>query len=381
MSGDPEQEYFADGIAEDIITALSHIRRFFVIARNTTFTYKGQAVDVKKVADDLGVRYVLEGSVRKSGPRVRITAQLIDGATGNHIWAERYDRELEDIFELQDEITLAVAGAIEPEIVKVELERATKKSPNFLDALDCYYKGMAHISRRTSDDYLEARKLFERAISLDPKFGPAYEGIAVTCWFENMSGLANSNIDDGLRAARKAVELDDKDASAHTTLGRMFTLKADIEAAIAAHERALQLNPSSAASHYNLARAFIGAERGEEALTHAQSAIRLSPYDTNIGSFYSAMCSANLSLKRNEEAAIWGRKAIRSPVINWPVFAFLTAALAHLGEFEEAKEVLNALEQKQPGLTTENVRQRLPVQSVKYMSHLIDGLIKAGMPE
>jgi len=381
MSGDREQDYFSDGITEDIITALSHIRRLFVIARNSSFALKGKSVDLKQVARDLGVRYVLEGSVRKAGDRIRISVQLIDGLNGSHIWAERYDRELADIFETQDEITTAVAGAIEPEITRVEWARATTKSPESLDAWDRYYKGMEHISRRTLDDYVKARKLFEEAISSSPAFGPAYEGIAITYWFENMTAPSGPDIELGFQAARKAVELDDKDAGAHTTLGRMYTLKGDLEAAIAEHEIAIRLNPSSAASHYNLSRALIITGRGEEAIGHAQSAIRLSPQDPNIGAFYAAMCSACLSLKRNQEAVHWGRKAIRAPVINWPAYAFLTAALAHLGDLEEAGKTLCDLQQRRPDISIGYLRERMPFKSSEYMEYLAAGLDKAGLPE
>ena len=178
LSGDPEQEYFSDGITEDFITALSHIRQFYVIARNTTFTYKGQAVDVQTVAKDLDVQYVLEGSVRKAENRVRISAQLIDGDTGKHLWAEKYDRKLEDIFAVQDEITLTVVGAIEPELAKAEQRRATSKKPEILDAWDCYHQGMWLWQTMGKDNIAEARQLFERAMELDPNFGPAYAGYA-----------------------------------------------------------------------------------------------------------------------------------------------------------------------------------------------------------
>jgi len=289
LSGDPEQEYFADGITEDIITALSHIRQFFVIARNSTFTYKGKAVDVQAVAKDLGVRYVLEGSVRKAVNRVRISAQLIDGSTGNHLWAERYDRELADIFDVQDEITQTVAGAIEPELVKAEQQRAKKKPSERLDAWDCYHRGMWHISRRSKEDIAEARRLFERAAELDPTFGPAFQGIAAVAFYEFLSGISERNVEVGLRAARKAVELDDHDANAHTQLGHVYQMAGDAEAAIAEQEIAIQLNPSLAVAYYYLSRTKAYSGQAGEAIQHARSAIRLSPHDTNIGAFYGSL--------------------------------------------------------------------------------------------
>ncbi len=215
LSGDPEQEYFSDGITEDIITALSRIRQFFVIAANSTFAYKGTSPDVRQVSKELGARYILEGSVRKSANRVRISAQLIDGTTGNHVWAERYDRDLEDVFAVQDEITQTVVGSIEPELLKSELHRARIKPPENLHARDCYYRGMWHLNRRTKEDLTEARRLFERATELDPNFGPAYVGIVTTYRQQRTSGYTKRNSESAFRAARKAVELDDEDSSAH----------------------------------------------------------------------------------------------------------------------------------------------------------------------
>ena len=381
LSGDPEQEYFADGITEDIITALSHIRQFFVIARNSTFTYKGKAVDVQAVAKDLGVRYVLEGSVRKAVNRVRISAQLIDGSTGNHLWAERYDRELADIFDVQDEITQTVAGAIEPELVKAEQQRAKRKPSERLDAWDCYHRGMWHISRRSKEEIAEARRLFERAAELDPTFGPAFQGIAAVAFYGFLSGISEHNTEVGLRAARKAVELDDQDAMAHTQLGHVYMMAGDAEAAIAEQEIAIQLNPSLAVAYYYLSRAKAYSGQAGEAIQYAQSAIRLSPHDTNIGAFYGSLSFAYLSLKQYEKAVEWGRKAVRSPVINWGAHAFLTSALAHRGQNEEAQQALKGLKQRQPGVTATFVREHLSVLNTEYMDHLIDGLRKAGLPE
>jgi TolB-like protein len=221
MSGDPEQEYFADGVSEDIITALSRIRWFFVIARNSSFAYKGQATDVKQVAQELGIRYVLEGSVRKGGNRVRITAQLADGTTGNQVWARRYDRELADIFDLQDEITETIVGAIEPELGKAERERAKSKRPDNLDAWDLYQRGMSHLYRYTKVDLAEAQGLFRSAVELDPNQGPAYSGLAEAYYYEVVYGFADSVADNRERAiepARRAVALDAEDAGARCTL-------------------------------------------------------------------------------------------------------------------------------------------------------------------
>jgi TolB-like protein len=226
LSGDPEQEYFSDGITEDIITALSRIRQFFVIARNTTFTYKGQAVDVLAVARDLGVRYVLEGSVRKSGERVRITAQLIDGATGNHLWAERYDRNLEDIFEVRDEITQTVVGALGPELSRAEQDRARRKPPDNLNAWDLVQRGLWRLWRFNEEDNTEAIALFKSAIEADSDLSSAYSGLSYALIVNLTRGYTAWSVDklEAARAAgRKAVDLDGGDAFAHWALGTAYT--------------------------------------------------------------------------------------------------------------------------------------------------------------
>ena len=259
MSGDTDQEYFSDGITEDIITALSRIRQLFVIARNTTFTYKGRAVDVPAVARDLGVRYVLEGSVRKAGNRVRITAQLIDGATGNHLWAERYDRDLEDIFAVQDEITRVVAGAIEPEITKAEFERAHLKPPGNLDAWSIYQQGMHHFHLGTVEGEAEARRLFAEAIERAPGFSAAHASLA-RAYSRRSSFMPDEDFDEkkriAIREARIAVSLDREDAYAHATVGFAVESSA-VHEAIASLERALALNPNSAFAHHGLGRMLV----------------------------------------------------------------------------------------------------------------------------
>ena len=280
LSGDPEQEYFSDGITEDIITALSRIRRFFVIARHSTFAYKGTSPDVRQVAKELGVRYLLEGSVRKAARRVRISAQLIEGTTGNHVWAERYDRDLEDVFAVQDEITQTVVSAIEPELVKSELHRARIKPPENLHAQDCYYRGMWHLYRRTKEDYTEARRLFERSTELDPNFGPAFVGIVETYRQQSIAGYTQRDSESAFRAARKAVELDDADSSAHLALGDVYVTEGDAVAAIAEYETAIQLNPSFAWAYHNLGAVLTHSGRAEEGIAYLHTALRLSPKDT-----------------------------------------------------------------------------------------------------
>ena len=289
LSGDPEQEYFADGLTEDIITGLSKFHWFFVIARNSSFTYKGRAVDVKQVSIELGVQYVLEGSVRKAGNRIRISAQLIDALTGRHIWAERYDRDLEDIFAVQDELTEAIVGAVAPSFVSAEAKRVERKPPENFDVWDYSMRGNWHLSRRGKDDVLEARRLFETGLELDPNSTMALSGLALTLgWAINFGWV--DDLDEaravGHAAARKAVNLDENDALALVGLAIISFYMHQLYEAAAACRRALEHNPNLALAEGWLA-AILG-WRGDydEALQHAERATRLSPRDTfAIGSF------------------------------------------------------------------------------------------------
>ena len=254
LSGDPEQEYFADGVVEDIITALSRIRWLFVIARNSSFTYKGRAVDVKQVGRELGVRYVLEGSVRKAANRVRITGQLIDATTGAHLWAERFEGTLDDIFELQDQVAASVVGAIAPQLERAEIERAKRKPTESLDAYDYYLRGMANLHRGTREAIDEALPLFYKAIELDPDFASAY-GMAAWCHFwRKVNGWMTDRAQEtaeGARLARRAVELGRDDAVALTRGGHALAhLAGDLDGGIALLDRALVLNPNLAAAWF-----------------------------------------------------------------------------------------------------------------------------------
>ncbi len=384
LSGDPEQEYFSDGITEDIITALSRIRQFFVIAANSTFAYKGTSPDVRQVSKELGARYILEGSVRKSANRVRISAQLIDGTTGNHVWAERYDRDLEDVFAVQDEITQTVVGSIEPELLKSELHRARIKPPENLQAQDCYYRGMWHLNRRTKEGFTEARRLFERATELDPNIGPAHGGIVETYFHQRTSGYTERDSESVFRAARKAVELDDEDSRAHFALGLAYMTEGDAAAAIAEYETAIQLNPSSAWAYHHLGSVLTRSGRVEEGIPYLHTALRLSPKDTLSSPRVHARLSAvHLYLKQHEEAVAWGKEATRRANINWPPYAYLISALGHLGRVDEARRVQEELKRAHPDitLTLTFTRERQTVLDPDYLSHYLEGLRKAGVPE
>ena len=381
MSGDPEQEYFSDGITEDLITALSRIRWLFIVARNSTFSYKGQAPDVRDVARELGVRYVLEGSVRKSGNRVRLNAQLIDGITGNHIWAERYDRDLEDVFALQDELTLTLCGAIEPELTKSEQQRTSSKAPENMDAWDYYQRGMWLWQIGKKDETAEARRMFEHAMELDPGFGRAFAGYVGTYHSSRRLGYQEVDRDKALQAARRAVELDTEDAWSHVALGLVYHVDPDPDAAIPEFAHAIQLNPSLADGHAWLGDSLSCAGRSEEAVLPLEQAIRLSPRDPRIGVMHARMGRAYLFLRQHEKAVEWSRSGLRHQNVGWPAAANLAAALGHLGRPEEARRALDDMRRLQPGITVGFVRDHTPVIHADYMDHFIDGLREAGLPE
>ena len=313
MSGDPEQEYFSDGITEDLITALSRIRQIQVVARNSTFSYKGKSPNIRQVSEELGVRYVVEGSVRKAGNRIRVTAQLVDGQTGNHIWAERYDREIKDIFDVQDELTEILVGAIAPGIGSAERQRAKQKPPDNLDVWDIYQRGMWYLRQRTPDrmkeEVLEARALFEKTIKRDPEFGPAYAAYADTFYYDALFGSREEDQETALRAAKKAVELDGDDANAHVALGRIYRLCNNTDAAEAEHRIAIGLNPSMADAHYNLGMVLVGTGKAQEAIPYIETAIRLSPHDDLIGPFHARLAEAHLYLGNHEQAAELAQKS------------------------------------------------------------------------
>jgi adenylate cyclase len=384
MSGDPDQEFFSDGITEDIITALSKIRWFFVIARNTTFTYKDRSAPMKQVAEDLGVRYVLEGSVRTAGNRVRLTAQLIDAASGNHVWAERYDRDLSDIFALQDEMTQTIVAAIEPELGSAERERARRKPPDSLDAWSCYQRGLWHLLRFTKADNDEAEVLFRRAADIDPGFSGAFMGLATVGYWNVLFGQATSpeeTLAGAFSAARTAVSLDDKDAMAHWALGRVYTQMGESEAAFAELGTALAINPSFAHAHFSLGWASVLAGRMEEALPCFDQALRLNPHDPSLWTFLTGRALALLLLQRYAEAADGARRATRLPTANFLAWAALVSALGHLGEADEARAALESVQQLRPDFSCSLMGRLFRFRQETERDCFLDGLRKAGVPE
>jgi adenylate cyclase len=350
MSGDSEQDYFADGVVEDIITGLSRIKWLFVIARNSSFTYKGRMVDVKQVGRELGVRYLLEGSVRKAGSRVRITCQLIEGDTGAHLWAERYDRSLEDIFALQDEITLSVVAAIEPSLRLAEVERAKRKRTDNLDAYDLVLQALPDVYSRMPEQSKKALSLLERALALDPTYGLAH-ACAAQCnhAIYLRGGQKIENRKAAVRHAQTALTHGQDDPLALTLAGFSVAMEGqDRAAAFAAFEAALAVSPSSALAYIQGSVIYALAGNAERAIEWAEKGLRLSPLDPWRGSAFLALALAKFHRGQDEDAATDARKSVQSsPGFSTPYVA-LTAPLARLGRLEEARIAAARILELQP---------------------------------
>ena len=343
MSGDPEQEYFSDGITEDIITELSRFRSLFVIARNSSFAYKGQSVNVGKIGQELGVRYVVEGSVRRAGNRVRVTAQLVDAVADAHLWAERYDRDLDDIFAVQDEVTHAIVTAIEPTLGSAERDRAHRKPTGSLDAWESYQRGLWNLYRFAAHETTEAQSFFRRAIELDPKFAPAHAGLAYAIYLSFMLGFRTDRtaaLGEARTAARSALALDGDDALAHAMVGRVHLMVGEHDAAISACETAVSLNPNLAMSHYSLGAALIYSGRFEEGFAAVDEAIRLSPRDPMLWFFLTVKASGCIGMGHYDECLELARAAQRQS--NAAVWAYLceVVTLVHLDRMAEANQAL-----------------------------------------
>jgi TolB-like protein len=381
MSGEREQEYFSDGISEDIITALSKLRWLFVIARNSSFTYKGKSVHMKQVAEELGVRYVLEGSVRKSGDRVRITAQLNDVATGSHIWAERYDRDLADVFAVQDQITEAIVAAIEPQIYAAENFRARSKPPNSLDAWDLVMRALWHYWRVTRQDNVVAQALLEKAITIDPNYGQALSVLATS----HMSGVhlgwaeLGSTAPIAERAALAAVAADSEDPWAHNALGSVYFSTRRLDDSLAEFEQALQLNPnfSLAQGYYGLALSYCG--RWQEAHEAAQRAIRLSPRDPSSAIYYGIAAYAQFVGRNYQQAIALSREAIRQRGDFTGAYRVLTVAAAMTGQAEVAAAALQELRRAQPNVSLAWIASQLPWKLDADRDHYLEAFRRAGL--
>jgi adenylate cyclase len=386
LSGDADQDYLADGIAEDLITALSRIRWMFVTARNSSFAYKGQSPDVRQVGRELGVRYVLEGSVRKGGSRVRISAQLIDASTGHHVWAQRYDRELVNLFDLQDELTETLVAALQAEVGEFERERAHRKPPDNLDAWESYQRGLWHLWRFNAADLAEACRLFQCAANLDPNFAQPVAALGYTLFLQILLSYTESpleTLEQALQLANKAIALDDKEALAHHTLGRILALRREYDSAMVELRTAIALNPSLALAHLGLGIALLDTGQPDEAISELDTAIRLSPCDPLLWAFLNARAGARFLLRDYEAAVEDARRSIRHPAATFFPHMTLVSALAHLGRHEEAKIALAKLLEVKPDFSLNAVLSAFsplnPAAPRLHFRRMFDGLRKAGL--
>jgi len=381
MSGDPSQDYFADGVVEEITTALSRIRWLFVIARNSSFTYKGRMVDVKQVGRELGVRYALEGSVRKAANRVRVTAQLIDAVTGHHVWAERYDRELAAIFALQDEITERVVAAVEPQLYAAEGIRAKRKPPESLDAWECVVRALSCVNSRSQNDYAMARELLERAIELDPAYAQAYALFAYVMGLEVLYGWKPREIAlaRALEAAQKAVVLDSDDAWAHFALGFVYGMTRRAEEAVVEHEKALALNPNFALAYTYQGSALAYLGRGEEALLKIDASERLSPRGLFQGVNNVCRAAAHFSAEQHRDAVSSARKSILDSPGIVTGYRMLVVNCALIGEIDEARAALGIVKRLQPDISLRWIAESVLFTRERDRQNYIEGFRLAGL--
>jgi TolB-like protein/Tfp pilus assembly protein PilF len=384
LSSERDQEYFADGIAEDLITRLSAWRTFPVIARNSTFTYKGKAVDVKQVSRELGVRYVVEGSVRKAGDRVRVSAQLIDATTGAHVWAETYDRELQDIFELQDQITEAIVASMQPELFRSEQRLAARKEPQSLDAWDCVVQGRWYLAQATKESNAKAQALLERATHLDPTFSLAFAFLALARVWAATAGWTDAReavIDEVNHLARRALELDEREVAAHVALAFALGFTGQQAQVIATLERALEMDPNNVYSYGHLGFVSSYTGRPDEAIGHLNTAMRLSPKDLAMPIWLTGMGFAHFSKGQYEEAASWLERGCQIGSNFNVTHRALAATYAQLGRMEEARMALQEDLRLNPSESVSFIKQQVPYADPDFSERYLDGLRKAGLPE
>jgi TolB-like protein/tetratricopeptide (TPR) repeat protein len=385
LSGDPGQDYFADGVVEDIIGALSRMRWLFVIARNSSFTYKGRAVDVKQVGRELGVRYVLEGSVRKAGNRVRVTGQLIDATAGAHLWADRFDSTLEDIFDLHDELATSVVGAIAPQLERAEIQRAKRKPTEKLDAYDYYLRGMASFHQGNEEGMNEAAPLFYQAIERDPGFASAYAMAAACLFWSKFNGWVadrSKAMSEGARLAHRAIEFGKDDAVALARGGHaLANFVGDLDGGIALIDKALLLNPNLAAAWF--LGGFVQIMRGEpdNAIERLAYAMRSSPLDSEMYRMQCGTALAHLCVGRFNEAAPWAEKALRDLPSFLIAVCIIAASHALAGRMGEAQRAMGDLRRLDPALRLSNLDDWLLFHRPEHLALLSDGLRRAGLPE
>jgi TolB-like protein/Tfp pilus assembly protein PilF len=385
MSGDPEQEYFADGMVEDIITNLSRIKWLFVIARNSSFTYKGRAIDVKQVGRELGVRYVLEGSVRKAGTRVRITGQLVEASTGAHLWADRFDGALEDVFELQDHVTSSVVAAIAPKLEQAEIERSKRKPTNNLDAYDYYLRGVDRLHSQTRESTSEALRLFHKAIELDPEFASAY-AMAAFCYSQRKAfGWVTSRSQDIAEAAplaRRAMELTRDDALAISRAGMVLAyVVEDFDSGELLLERARTLNPNLSAVWHASGWLKVWIGEPETAIEYLERFVRISPLDPLLHSVRSAIAFAHVFAGRFTEAVSYAEKALADNPNTHQALRATALSCAWAGRTEQAQKAISRLLEIDPTLRVSKLVNITPLQRVQDIARYQEGMRKAGLPE
>jgi adenylate cyclase len=398
MSGDPEQEYFSDGITEDLITDLSKVSGLFVISRNSVFRYKGKAVQPEKVSQELGVRYLLEGSVRRSGDRVRITAQLIDATTGGHLWAERYDGELRDIFALQDEVTQKIVTALATELpdarvsssdtvsevsdvsqVEGEREPAVRRESGDLRAYDYFWRGRWYLQRFNKEGSDQARKMFERAIELDPRFAAAYAGLGWTYYYDWSFQWSSDpqSLDRAYELGKRAVALNDSLPNAHSLLGHVYLWKKQYDKAIAEKERVIALNSNDANAYSDLAETLVWADREEEAIPLVKKAMRLNPHYPV--TYLYTLGFAYMTTGQHEKAIEAHKKALTRNPEFLGSHVMLAAIYMKMGMEEEARTQVAEALRISPNLSLDVLRQRLPIEKEAHLEEYLEALHEAGL--
>ncbi|AWI57664.1 tetratricopeptide repeat protein [Sinorhizobium fredii] len=389
LSSVGEQEHFSDGFTEELIATLARCRWLRVVARNSSFSYKGKSVDVRKVAEDLGVKYVIEGSIRRSGSRIRITAQLLSGESGMLLWAERYDRTLDDIFVLQDEIAGQITGTVEPELGMIEFAALRGHPTADMDAWNIYLKGLWHLYKFNLDDLKTAKQLFERAIALEPAFAQAHARLAYVHiqlgWYGPLEERAE-RIGDAIRLAERAIALDSREPAAHLALGRALALGGQPERGIDHLRNALRLDASFAQGHFALGQALCYVERPEEGIAAINEAFRLSPRDPHLWTFHNMLAIAHYQSGRLAESAAAARASLRQENVTfWPAMV-LAAALGAGGPSAEARDAIAALLCRRPDMTADKARAefyfgRLPAMPEHFIDRFVNDLRRAGLPE
>lgn len=381
LSQDPEQEFLADGIAEDILTRLAMWRWMPVIARNSSFTYKGRAIDAKSIGLELGARYILEGSVRRAGKRVRVTGQLIDTETDHHVWADRYDRDLDDLFAVQDEITDAIVAALEPAIGRAEMQRAQRKAPQSLDAWDYHQRGMWHLNKVTEGDLELANEMFQRSANTDPSFAPPHAGIGLLGFLLRTLGYDVSwapSREEIVAVGRRAARLDDLDPFAHAGHGFSAMVGEDMTTAVAAARRSIELNPSFALGYHCLHSAtfFLGDFR--TSIDAVRQACRISPNDPWLFYYLTGISACHYMMREYDQAVEVGRKAVERYADYANAQRWLALSLAQSGRVDEATEVIERWHGL-VGNAAEKAHSAYPLRDAQHLEHYRDGLRKVGL--